>query len=1072
MSETMRIFGQIKDAFRRARSIRVHLVALVLVALCPALAFGIYAVRVVGDVEQATYDQRLRQTVDDLTNDIDRSIDSMLITLRILATAPSLERDDLGAFHTHATAALAGSSFGVVLFDTSGQQVMNTQVPFGSPLPKTADTETPGRVLQTGRPHVSNLFTGAIVKRPILNVDMPVLRNGETRYIIAISFDPSFVLQILRGQNLSAGWVTGVSDSNGRVIARSVAHEQFVGTILPDELFKRRGQKTMFEARNLDGVPVMRAVSSTKIADWMVAATVPVAVAHAESRSSQWALAAIGLSALMLSLLAASGLTKVLAHAVLDLAAMARRTGSGERIGRQPTGVSEAAEVQTALVQANEARLTVEDQLREVAERLAISVRLAGVASSTITYEPTGSPVVHLTQELGQMLGLGDGPASIPFREAVAAIHVEDRQSVTSAYELANSATGNGQFDIEHRVVKPNGTVAWLSVRSSTIFDGEGAERHPRLTFIAVRDVSTRRRRVDELRASEQRYRAALLVGRIASWETDFVSRSRLWSPEGMSLFGLSMPDMVGTVGGPDDEYRKALHPDDRHLVERFHALAESRDEFAAEYRILLPDGRVSWVSGRGHVMERDEAGHPLRLLSVVADITERKQAEEAIRASEARFRLLAEAVPNITWTATAAGALDWHSPRWTEYTGLVVGSPVEPNWPSTIHDDDDDRTRAAWRAALDTGGIYEIEHRLRGKDGIYRWFLSRAVPIKGDCGEVIKWVGSATNIDANKRIATTLARANAAADAAYDGLIGLTLDGRVDSWNRGAMRLFGFEPSDVIGDSSTQLVPAGDEAAHAAMLETVRDGKQVGPVDVKRRHKDGRLVDVAISMTPVVDAAGHIVAIAKVAHDISGRLEADRRQMLLNRELLHRVKNSFAILQSIMRATLRSSPDPKKFAEAFSGRLQSMAKAQDLVTERHWSDADVGDLVRQQLAAHGLVEGGPIDVAGAEVLVPSDLIVPLGLILNELATNAAKYGALSAANGRVMLSWSQAIADGARSVGIVWHESGGPPVSEPSGRGFGTTLIESSIPNATVTREFLPGGLICTIEITLPVTS
>lgn len=142
------------------------------------------------------------------------------------------------------------------------------------------------------------------------------------------------------------------------------------------------------------------------------------------------------------------------------------------------------------------------------------------------------------------------------------------------------------------------------------------------------------------LRESEARFQSALKAGRMGSWETDYQAMTRRWTAEGMELFGIQLVDGSGQVGGPADEYAMALHPDDRHLASHFHALADRQDSFVAEYRIVRPDGTQLWLSGRGLVVERMADGRALRLVSIMADATERKQAEEALRIEHERLDL------------------------------------------------------------------------------------------------------------------------------------------------------------------------------------------------------------------------------------------------------------------------------------------------------------------------------------------------------------------------------------------------------------------------------------------------
>jgi PAS domain S-box-containing protein len=142
-------------------------------------------------------------------------------------------------------------------------------------------------------------------------------------------------------------------------------------------------------------------------------------------------------------------------------------------------------------------------------------------------------------------------------------------------------------------------------------------------------ELSEANRRLSE---NEARYRTALAAGRMGTWETDFVTRTRRWTEEGMALFGISLPDGRGHVGGPDDEYQNALHPDDRHLMHKFHGLADKQDSFTSEYRAVHPDGTTLWLRGRGQVIARGPDGKALRMVSIVTDVTDRKAAEDHIQ--------------------------------------------------------------------------------------------------------------------------------------------------------------------------------------------------------------------------------------------------------------------------------------------------------------------------------------------------------------------------------------------------------------------------------------------------------
>ena len=177
---------------------------------------------------------------------------------------------------------------------------------------------------------------------------------------------------------------------------------------------------------------------------------------------------------------------------------------------------------------------------------------------------------------------------------------------------------------------------------------------------------------------------------------------------------------------------------------------------------------------------------------------------------------------------------------------------------------------------------------------------------------------------------------------------------------------------------------------------------------------------------------------------DITDIKEAEQRQHLLFDELNHRVKNTLSIVQALAQQTLRSRPDPADFTRAFADRLGSLARAHSLLTHDSWRGAPLRDIVATALAAF-LDEGRPIEIDGDAVMVPASTTITLSLMLHELATNAAKYGALSVAEGRLSIRWTTREAGASTAVDLHWREENGPPVSPPKSRGFGSRLLAGS---------------------------
>jgi len=152
-----------------------------------------------------------------------------------------------------------------------------------------------------------------------------------------------------------------------------------------------------------------------------------------------------------------------------------------------------------------------------------------------------------------------------------------------------------------------------------------------------------------------------------------------------------------------------------------------------------------------------------------------------------------------------------------------------------------------------------------------------------------------------------------------------------------------------------------------------------------------------------------------------------------------------------------------------FDGRLAALAGAHNLLVESEWKGADLRDLARQQLGAYATDNPDRVRIEGEAVLLPPDLATPFGLVLHELATNAAKHGALSNPGGRVATNWAISQRNNQRYLQFAWTEEDGPAVREPGAHGFGSTLIDTAIPGAEVKRQFQPEGFACTIEVPLP---
>jgi PAS domain S-box-containing protein len=297
------------------------------------------------------------------------------------------------------------------------------------------------------------------------------------------------------------------------------------------------------------------------------------------------------------------------------------------------------------------------------------------------------------------------------------------------------------------------------------------------------------------------------------------------------------------------------------------------------------------------------------------------------------------------------------------------------------------------------------------------------------------------------------------------DAIASKNLDGVITSWNRGAERMFGYLSEEVIGKPITILIPPERHHEEDLILERIRRGDRVDHYETIRRGKDGNLIDVSLTISPVRDANETVVGASKIARDITERKRSEAQMSILAREAEHRAKNLLANVKAIV--GLSQSSTSKGLKQAIEGRIGALANVHSLFVESRWSGAELGNLVKQELSPYSRDGEMRAQIDGPTLMLKPELAQAMALALHELATNAAKYGALSGAKGQVRVEWSCA-ADG-RLV-LRWIEAGGPPVNPPTSKGFGTQMVEAMIrghEGGDVRLNYHTEGLVC--EITLP---
>ena len=263
-----------------------------------------------------------------------------------------------------------------------------------------------------------------------------------------------------------------------------------------------------------------------------------------------------------------------------------------------------------------------------------------------------------------------------------------------------------------------------------------------------------------------------------------------------------------------------------------------------------------------------------------------------------------------------------------------------------------------------------------------------------------------------------------------------------------------------------------GQNRAHglARQFEEVLEGKVLSGVEVSLA-REGAARHYLLSAGPLYAAREQVVGCMVMLTDITARKRAEEHQEVLLAELSHRVKNTLASVRSIAAQTLRTAPSVEAFQGAFEGRLKALAIAHGLLTQTGWSEAELGELIRQTVLPYLTMRTESVSLSGPATYLPPRQVVTMMLTMHELAINAAKYGALSQETGRVSIDWSIDRHGPERVLRLLWTESGGPPVQPPERTGFGTTLIERSIAHeldGRATLHYRPGGLVCELQFPL----
>ena len=583
----------------------------------------------------------------------------------------------------------------------------------------------------------------------------------------------------------------------------------------------------------------------------------------------------------------------------------------------------------------------------------------------------------------------------------------------------------------------------------------------------AVTGAVDRFRLMAERRASEERNAHLAVIVETSSDAIISISLDRLvrtWNASAAALFGYSEREAIGRT--VDDLIVPRELQADRIRV--YDAIKDGRQSVRLQSERRHKDGHRIPVelTASPIVGERDMV---LGFSVMFRDIRERLKAENAVRTSEAQLQLSLRAAHAGVWAWNLIDGSVYWSPETFALYSLQPGSapPSIEEWGRLVHPDDRSRIEHKSRDAI-LGREPELrcEFRVIATDEHIRWIEAVGSVDRDANGRAVRMSGINTDVTKRKDIEHALAASEAYSrrllEASPDCVKFIDLEARIQQMNFNGQCLLELDDFETVrGRPWASLWP---EESRPLIETAIKDalsgatGRFVGFCPTAKGQP--KWWDVAVNTVPDVD--GNPIGLLAASRDITQSKEAEAHIQLLVREVTHRSKNLLGVVQAIARQTAAHAT-PETFNNSFSQRINGLAAGHDLLVASDWKGADLAELVRSQLMPFQDALEKQITMQGPSVRVSAAAAQALGMALHELATNAAKYGALTHGDGRIEIAWHLDGTGEGKTFAMSWRERNGPPVQPPTRRGFGTTvtthLVKASL-NAEVDLEYAPSGV------------
>ena len=423
---------------------------------------------------------------------------------------------------------------------------------------------------------------------------------------------------------------------------------------------------------------------------------------------------------------------------------------------------------------------------------------------------------------------------------------------------------------IEFRAMQPDGSFKYLYGRGSLVRD---QENRPLRMVGTVQDITDRKLAEEALRVAgsyNRRLIEASLDPLVAIGPDGKITDVNTATEKAT---GRAREQLVGTdFSDYFTEPRKAR--------EGYEQVFREGEVWDFPLKLRHRDGTVMSVLYNASLY-RSKVGDVVGVFAAARDVTDLERAMSAVSQSEARFRSLVTALSEIVWTTTPEGLVRDDIPAWRAYTGQTYEEFKGSGWSQAIHPDDLDRTLAVWKQAVEDRSPYKIEYRLRRHDGQYRHFAARGVPVIDLAGDIREWVGLCTDIHEVKLAEEKILHLASIVESSDDAIIGIALDEKILSWNRGAQRIYGYRADEIVGRPISVLVPANLRKELDGIMERLKRGESIEHFETARVRKDGKLINVSLTISPIKDALGKVVGASTVARDVTERRMLEKRERM-----------------------------------------------------------------------------------------------------------------------------------------------------------------------------------------------